>query len=266
MAEPENHNTMRDANPGFEKIEADPRKISSPQVAAETGWGGCQLDDFIQSWASMYNEQGQAVIAIEEVKPATASSKTASTTGYSDVSRNHSYSDFQEGSTVPRRASSSNWDKKHQAESIQFSGMPEILHEKLLGLADEFGCSVGKMACALMKFALESHHQGILEIKPKLRNGKWTLFPQGEEFIGFTCRPAKSVSGMIQPKKRGRGGKEKDHGRLVVNYRSIPQEVQEPIRQIAYSLEVPISEVGRLLLEHTITEYEKGNIERVPGL
>ena len=49
----------------------------------------------------------------------------------------------------------------------------------------------------------------------------------------------------------------RDRG-IVVTYRGIPKELHEDLKRIAVGLGVPVGELARAFLEHSLADYESG--------
>ena len=54
--------------------------------------------------------------------------------------------------------------------------------------------------------------------------------------------------------------------RGVVTYRGIPPDLQERLKEIAATYEVPVGDVARLFIEHGLRAYEAGELEIKPAL
>jgi hypothetical protein len=67
------------------------------------------------------------------------------------------------------------------------------------------------------------------------------------------------------PKKKGRSRKwERKHP--TVSFRHWPPGISRRINRIAKELQVPVSEVARLLMEHGLDAYDAGELKARPGI
>ncbi len=59
---------------------------------------------------------------------------------------------------------------------------------------------------------------------------------------------------------------EREHNKAAVTYRNIPEDLRKAIRQIAEQLGVPVDDVARAFLEHSLQAYESGELQLAPQL
>lgn len=161
----------------------------------------------------------------------------------------------------PKRKRDRDWEKTHNDEILRLSSFPLALHEKVLGLSDELQVNVGTVAQTLLAYALDAYRRGRLQLKPSLSQGKWTLFPTGAGSLGWKSGGGIKEKKTIKAQKKGRGGKAKKNNLVRVGYRDIPAEIQSMLRELADQKDVPLSEVGRLMIEFAIVDYENGAME-----
>ena len=56
--------------------------------------------------------------------------------------------------------------------------VPEELRDEVTALASELGMNTGDVARALLEYGLEAYTRGELRLRPVMRPGRYTLFPE----------------------------------------------------------------------------------------
>ena len=68
------------------------------------------------------------------------------------------------------------WDRQHNYMVVTYRGIPKALHQEIAKIADHKGVSVGEVARAFLEYALDAFQEGSLQLNPRARSGKFTLF------------------------------------------------------------------------------------------
>lgn len=67
------------------------------------------------------------------------------------------------------------WEKNQTKATYR---IPVDLRNRVTKLSKDLGVSTGDLARALLEFGLESYERGDLVLRPELRPGRFTLFPE----------------------------------------------------------------------------------------
>lgn len=253
--------SMWEDDPILEEMGPASRPADLDQSGTSAGWGSGSLSAFGQSWV----ESLESTVAEKTVpnKDTREAGKQAVT---SDLQKNVALLHGIAAPQVfmnqePKRARSRVWEKQHSSQILRLSGFPVAMHEKVLGLSDELRVTVGSVVRTLLAYSLDCYRRGLLSFAPELSQGKWTLFPSGGGQITWARSTVRTRKKTIKSRKQGRGGTPKKDGLILVGYREIPADIQAVIREIAEAREVPLSEVGRFLIEYAVSDYEQGFLE-----
>ncbi len=253
--------SMWEDDPILEEMGTASQPADPAQAAASAGWWSGSLSAFGQSWVEALEPTGEGETAATK-EAGNAGKRAAPSDLHKNVALLHGIAAPQVfADPGSRRVRSRSWEKQHSGEILRLSGFPVALHEKVLGLSDELRVTVGAVARTLLAYSLDCYHRGLLSFAPELSQGKWTLFPSGAGQIAWERSTARTRKKTIKPRKRGRGGIPKKDGLILVGYREIPADVQTAVRSIAKERDVPVSEVGRFLIEYAVSDYEQGLLE-----
>ena len=248
-------------DPILEEMGPASQPADPAQAGASAGWGSGSFSAFGQSWVeSLEPTVEEKTVAnkdtCEAVKPAVPSDLQKNVALLHGIAAPQVFMNHE-----PKRARSRVWEKQHSSQILRLSGFPVALHEKVLGLSDELRVTVGSVARTLLAYSLDCYRRGLLSFAPELSQGKWTLFPSGGGQITWARSTARTRKKTIRSRKRGRGGVPKKDGLILVGYREISGDIQAMIRDIAKKRDVPLSEVGRFLIEYAVADYEQGLLE-----
>ena len=253
--------SMWEDDPILEEMGPTSQPVVPSPAGGGAGWGSGSFSAFGQTWVESLEptiEEKNAALndtreAGKQAFPPDQQKNVALLHGIAapQVFINHS----------PKRVRSRAWEKQHSSEILRLSGFPVDLHEKVLGLSEALQVTVGSVARTLLAYSLDCYCRGMLSIVPELSQGKWTLFPTGAGQIAWERSTARARKKTIRPRKRGKGGTPKKDGLVLVGYREIPVGIQTVIREIAKERDVPLSEVGRFLIAHAVSDYELGVLE-----
>ncbi len=164
---------------------------------------------------------------------------------------------LEETPAKERKPRNREWEKQHNREWIQFRAIPVETHETILWLADYYKVSSGQIARMLLEHGLECYREGVLSFTPEVSGGKWTLFPKNQNTVKRTKNTGRRTPMHLGRKKAGEKRKKKT-GLIRVAYRDIPEAIQNNLRRIAGERDVPLTEVGRMLLQFSLEDVERG--------
>lgn len=164
---------------------------------------------------------------------------------------------LEETPAKERKPRNREWEKQHKSEWIQFRAIPVETHETILWLADYYKVSAGQIARMLLEHGLECYREGVLSFTPEVSGGKWTLFPKNQNTVKRTKNTGRRTPMQLGREKAGEKRKKKT-GLIRVAYRDIPEAIQNNLRRIADEQDVPLTEVGRMLLQFSLEDVERG--------
>jgi hypothetical protein len=245
----------------LEEIGPTSQPVVPSPVGESAGWGSGSFSAFGQTWVeSLEPTVEEKSVANKDTRetgnPAVPSDQQKNVTLLHGIAAPQVFMNHK-----PKRVRSRAWEQQHSSEILRLSGFPVYMHEKVLGLSDALQVTVGAVARTLLEYSLDCYRRGMLSIVPELSQGKWTLFPTGAGQIAWERTTARTRKKTIRSRKRGRGGIPKKDVLILVGYREIPVGIQAVIREIAKERDVPLSEVGRLLIAHAVSDYEQGLLE-----
>lgn len=169
-----------------------------------------------------------------------------------------------------RKKRNRNWELMRRAETVTYRGIPLEIQRQIEVLAGSLAVPRDDVVRALLEFALEQQHKGLLKIHPFPRAQHMTLFPMGNEIPpSIRCSEEGNQRWLKEafpaPQKRGKLRKNLPVPlwQVRVTYR-IPVALKKTVRDLAEENIVPVGEMVWYLINHSLTALHAGNLHLRP--
>ena len=157
-----------------------------------------------------------------------------------------------------RKKRNRGWEKKQNV--VRYRGVTSELREAVKEVAQNYEVPSDEVARAFLEYGLSLHHQGQIDLTPKLSNGRMSLYPSDQLWTDHRAWGKGNGKVSPCPKKKNTKKKKGDTSRWqeAVTYR-LPLELHNAIRSLAEQLNVPIGDLvtkffGRALQDLEVSD------------
>lgn len=161
---------------------------------------------------------------------------------------------------APRKKRDRSWEKERQDQVATYRGIPPVVREGLISLANMLNVPVDEIARAFLEYGITQYQSGVIRLNPYPKAQRMTLFARdgnGKSSIDQGWLKAE----FPRIKKTGKKKKNDEHKlwEYRVSYR-IPSEVKQSVRAIADRHSVPIGEVAHYFFNAGLDAFQAGNL------
>ena len=155
-----------------------------------------------------------------------------------------------------------NWEKANNNLRATYRGVPEALIENIKEIAANLQVNTGDVARAFLEFGINCFEEGEIQLNPKLKAQRMTLFPKEGKAIGWKDKKSWNVGKANQQIKiKAATG---DSWRSLVSFRGIPRELHQAVKSLAEQYSIPQGELVTVFFHYALHAYELGRLSLIP--
>ena len=173
----------------------------------------------------------------------------------------------------PRKKRNRDWEKKHQAETVTYRGVPKEVQNWVERVADGLLVPRDEVVRAFLEFGLSQYQSGQLTIFAYPKAQRMTLYPESKFASAVPVKQNTDVQNWLDvafpttARKVSEKNKSKKENpaswKIRVTYR-IPIQLKEEIRSMAEEHTLPVGEVVWFLIEYALKAYRDGKLNLNP--
>ena len=158
-----------------------------------------------------------------------------------------------------------NWEQQHNHTRVTYRGVPQHLVETIKEVAETLQVNTGDVARAFLEFGLNCLEEEEIQLNPKPKAQRMTLFPKEGKAIGWKDQKSWNTGKTkLNLSNKAMRQTDDEHWRNLVSYRGIPQSMHENIKQQADELSIPQGELVTVLFQYAVHAYELGRLSLNP--
>lgn len=167
------------------------------------------------------------------------------------------------------------WEQAHRAETVTYRGIPRECHHWVEEIAGGLAVPRDEVIRAFLEYGEERYRLGELRLYPYPKSQRMTLFPSGELTTAHNTLQTREITSWLseafpvvthKPSEKNpkRKAKPEPTWQVRVTYR-IPVQLKEKVRTIAEDHTLPVGEVVRFFIEHSLLAFHNGDLALQPA-
>ena len=157
-----------------------------------------------------------------------------------------------------------NWEKANNNLRVTYRGVPEALIENIKEIAENLQVNTGDVARAFLEFGLNCFEEGEIQLNPKLKAQRMTLFPKEGKAIGWKDKKSWNTGNVKANQPIKMKAATSDSWRNLVSYRGISQETHQAVKSLAEQYSIPQGELVTVFFHYALHAYELGRLSLNP--
>ncbi len=175
-----------------------------------------------------------------------------------------------------RKKRNRDWEQAHQAETVTYRGIPRECHHWVEEIAGGLAVPRDEVIRAFLEYGEERYRCGELRLYAYPKSQRMTLYPVGDLTATHNVVQTREITSWLSEafpvvthkepsvKKHKRKEKPESTWQVRVTYR-IPVELKEKVRKIAETHTLPVGEVVRFFIEHSLLAFRNGDLPLQPA-
>jgi hypothetical protein len=175
-----------------------------------------------------------------------------------------------------RKKRNRDWEQAHRAETVTYRGIPRECHHWVEEIAGGLAVPRDEVIRAFLEYGEERYRRGELRLYAYPKSRRMTLYPGGDlanttapvqtkEITSWLSEAFPVVTHREASAKKPKGKtKPEPAWQVRVTYR-IPVGLKEKVRTIAETHTLPVGEVVRFFIEHSLLAFRNGDFTLQPA-